>query len=44
MAETGWTENAKKDLASFKQREGKLNQLYHHYDWKACQEMFKEKK
>lgn len=44
MAETGWTENAKKDLNSFKQRASKLNQLYHHYDWKACQEMFKEKK
>ena len=41
MAETGWTENAKKDYDSFKQREGNLNKFYRHFGWKACQDMFK---
>ena len=43
MAETGWTENSKKDYNSFKQREGKLNQLYKQFGWKACQDMFENK-
>lgn len=44
MAETGWTENARKDFSSFKKREARLNLLYRHFGWKACQELFKEEK
>ena len=40
LAETGWTDNAKKNYSSFKEREAKLNMLYKHYDWKACQDIF----
>ena len=44
MAETGWTENDKKDFASFKERETRLNELYKHFGWKTCQDLYKEKK
>jgi len=44
MAETGWTENDKKDFASFKARETRLNELYKHFGWKTCQDLYKEKK
>lgn len=44
MAETAWTENNKKDFASFKTRETRLNELYKHFGWKTCQELYKEKK
>ena len=44
MAETAWTENSKKDFASFKEREGRLNQLYKYFGWKTCQDLYKEKK
>ncbi len=44
MAETGWTENAKKDFNSFKERETRLNQLYKHFGWKTCQDLYKENK
>jgi len=40
LAETGWTDNTKKNYTSFKEREAKLNMLYKHYDWKACQDIF----
>ena len=44
MAETGWTENDKKDFNSFKARETRLNELYKHFGWKTCQDLYKEKK
>ena len=41
VSETGWTENGRKDFASFKEREARLNRLYRHFGWKACQDLFK---
>ena len=41
VSETGWTENGRKDFASFREREARLNRLYRHFGWKACQDLFR---
>ena len=42
IAETGWTENDKKDFASFKQRMRNLNARYKQFGWNTCQDIYKK--
>ena len=42
IAETGWTENDKKDFASFKQRMRNLNARYKQFGWHTCQDIYKK--